>query len=550
MKIKYTLSLSFIILGLNLIAQDDLNTIERAMKDEMDRSMSELKSDKYDAPFFIRYRVVDADNIDVLASLGSIQQTYQVPSRSKEIRVMVGDYSFNDESLDDTGLDAGPSSYGYMDFSVPVGDDYFGIRRSLWITTDAIYKQAGQIYKAHKAKLKKEDKKPEDVDHRWFAEIPQVEYLEPVKGLPFSKLELENFAKQVSGFFLEYGDLVTSTVRVNSSAYTTYMLNSEGTRSRISSPFTRILISAAMLSEKETVRYDTYTYDLYPGDKLPSIADAEEQVDKLIERMRMNDKIEPFKDNYYGPVLITGKVVPQLMNSYLVGQLYASTMVEDEDDYYGYGGGGNTMDDQLEKRVVSKNLSVTLHTNMEEWNEIPLRGSYKIDGEGVMTPDTLVLIENGTLKNLMSTRTIVREGQRPTGTGNGPGVVKVTASETMDMDALKEKLIALAKENDQEYGIIIKAGPGFDGLYSMNVFQIDVETGEEKLLSDVNISDFALNKLKRIAGISSNLAVNEVGGTSYIAPDAMLLEDVGLSGSYQQMKMKAPLVSSPLLENE
>ena len=56
---------------------------------------------------------------------------------------------------------------------------------------------------------------------------------------------------------------------------------------------------------------------------------------------------------------------------------------------------------KLGKRIVSKDISVVLKPHIRYFQKVGLLGSYDVDGEGVVPPDELVLVNNGVLKNLM-----------------------------------------------------------------------------------------------------------------------------------------------------
>ncbi|MEQ9467974.1 MAG: metallopeptidase TldD-related protein [Ekhidna sp.] len=549
---KLTLSASLVVLlGFTTSGQDMLSTIERAMMDEMERNMTQLRSDKYSDPFFIRYRIIDQQNITVSASLGALHNSSEEPFRTKDIRVMVGDYEFNDESLDGDGMELdGKYPYGYADFTMPLGDDYYGIRRSLWITTDAIYKIAGQYYKDFLNDLEKDGKTYEDIDHKRFAKVPVVEYMEPVLKQPFSRKKLEDFVREASTLFVEYPDLLISSVRANSNVSTEYFLNSEGTRYRTSTLFANIDFTVSMINSEGEMSYETHNHELAPEDSLPSMEEVQKIVTGLVGKMLAKDSAERFVDSYYGPVLFEDETVSRLFSSYLINQLYASTQLESEGYYGGYNGGSHAMDDRIGQRVISKELSVTLLPTLTEWGGAALSGSYRIDSEGVMPADTLVLIENGILKNLMTSRTLTKETQVANGTGSGPGVALISTSEGSTKEALRQRLLELARKYDQEYAIIIREANEYGGLYDLSVVKVHVETGEEEVLRGANITDLGINNLKRILGISSSLMVENHGRTSYITPDALLLEDVGLSGRYNpQPKMKEALVKSPLVKS-
>lgn len=531
-----------------LVAQEDGSVIERAVQDEMDRSMNELKGEDFDLPFFIRYRIIDNQSNHIIASMGSVQQVSEQPFRTKEIRVMAGDYEFNDESLDDNGQGGQAPGVGYNDFVVPLGEDYYGIRRSLWVTTDAIYKQAAHIHKAHLRKLEEDEKELDEVDHRYFARIPKIEYLEEVKEAPYSSKELEEFAKTISAIFLEYKDLFTSTVVINSGVSTAYFLNSEGVKYRTSTQSTNMVLTVTMLDDDAGMLFDTKPITI-ENDGLPKALEVEVTISEMVAKLKEQQEVEQFKDGYFGPILFEGAAVANLFDNYLMSSLQASTVLENENSFYSYGT-VDGLDSKVGKQVISKNISVNLHTAVDLWNEQKLAGSYKIDSEGVMAPDTLALIEDGILKDLMSTRTIKREGQKANGTGSGPGVVSISASETESKAALKQQLIALAKETVQEYAIIIRDAAVYGAFNNVNIYKVDLESGEETLLKGATLSEVNINHFKRIAAVSDKQVVNDVINTTYITPAAILMQDMSLRGGFNQIKMQVPLVESPLSQGD
>src|SRR5688572_13836408 len=78
------------------------DVILRAMQDELTRNMNELRLPGYDKPFFIMYGIQDQKTYTLAGTLGSIVQSTEKPVRFKSTtRVLVGDYEFNDESLED-----------------------------------------------------------------------------------------------------------------------------------------------------------------------------------------------------------------------------------------------------------------------------------------------------------------------------------------------------------------------------------------------------------------------------------------------------------------
>src|SRR5262245_2542214 len=120
------------------LAQETQSVVQRAMRDELDRGMKELKAEGFDKPFFINYTILDQKVTQIAASFGALVRSVETRSRqATSVRLLVGDYEFNDESLNS-------EMGGQQDnnLPLPIEDDYIGIRRSLWISTDNVYRGA------------------------------------------------------------------------------------------------------------------------------------------------------------------------------------------------------------------------------------------------------------------------------------------------------------------------------------------------------------------------------------------------------------------------
>ena len=157
---------------------DDI--ILKAMQDELTRNMKELKLPDYDKPFFIMYSIQDQKSYTITATLGSIVRSTEKSFRFKSnTRVLVGDYAFNDESLEDN-LTSAPTA---LEINLPLDDDYMGIRRSLWSSTDKVYRDAARHFQRHQQTLKESGKALSDIPHRSFAKgtpVKLVSTLTPV----------------------------------------------------------------------------------------------------------------------------------------------------------------------------------------------------------------------------------------------------------------------------------------------------------------------------------------------------------------------------------
>ena len=62
------------------------------MREELDRSKSQLKMDNVPAPYYIEYRVSDVEQYDAEAAFGALRQDQRFHTRIVRVVVRVGDY--------------------------------------------------------------------------------------------------------------------------------------------------------------------------------------------------------------------------------------------------------------------------------------------------------------------------------------------------------------------------------------------------------------------------------------------------------------------------
>ncbi|MGH8121698.1 MAG: hypothetical protein ACREPT_02890, partial [Rudaea sp.] len=94
--------------------------VERAMHDELTRSLAQLKLDGNPRPYFIAYQVEQLEQIEVEASLGAIGFSGQRGLRVGRVDVRVGDAQLDSSRI------AGRQPIGV---ELPVEDDYGALRR-------------------------------------------------------------------------------------------------------------------------------------------------------------------------------------------------------------------------------------------------------------------------------------------------------------------------------------------------------------------------------------------------------------------------------------
>lgn len=510
-------------------AQSD-SIILKALQDEMKRSMTEIRYDGYQSPFFISYGMTDVSTFNAYATMGAIVQSATIPNRDKAVRVLAGDYSFNDESLDNNVFSE-PSA---NDVPIPEEDDYLGIRRAFWATTDEVYKGAAQKYKKHQTTLREQNKLLGDMPHRTFAKTPVVTMRSAIEVSKPDKSTWENYCKKISAVFLSYPDILASDVVLTITTGKKYFVNTEGTLVISPLAFGVLQCRAQTSTSSGEPLFDNLTYYVPLPEQLPpldmAIAETKEMADRL---MSLRDAA-PLAESYSGPVLFLGPSVADAFATTLFSfreSLVASNAILSSSDFRPES--ATALDARLGKTITDNTLTVTSRPKMTTFARRPLVGNYQVDDEGVVPPDRLVLIENGVLRNLLNDRSLTRTDQIANGHSNGPAVVDISFSKTMTSEGLKEQLIKMAKKEGLEFTIIVRSNASFgDGMTQF--YKVDLDTGKEEVIRPAQLGGITLKNFKRIAGATKDQNAYTVqtgmgNFASFIVPSGLLLEDIDIA---------------------
>ena len=533
------------------------DVILQAMQDELDRNMKELRLPNHDKPFFIMYNVQDQTSYDISATLGSIVQSSQRPARFKSnTRILVGDYSFNDESLDDN-ITSAPSA---LEISLPIDADYLGIRRALWSSTDKVYRDAARHFLKHQQTLKESGKKLDEIPHRSFAKGEPIKLISTVEPYAFDRSAWESKLKDLSSIFLKHPDILYSGVVLQFSEGHNYIVNSEGVVAKIPFQKTSLVVIAQGKNEDGEFVVDQVIHEARTPDKLPAMDKLKNDVENMISGIGHQLTLPKLDDEYNGPVLLEGPAVAGVFTTVLfegTETVYASNFVPRISGFQ-YSGNNPGIDNKIGKNILNEAITVKARPGLKSYNGTELFGAFEIDDEGIKPPDELVIIENGVLRNLLNDRTIINANQMANGFSSGPGVVEVTTTFKNSGDELKEKLLAAAKAERLNFALIIRQSPLLMGV--VNVYKVSVSDGKEELMRNARLSEVNFRNLRRLLGASGNYQAHNLNtskffnpgasgpGMSYIVPEAILVESLDVKPFEMPALKEEDYVSNPLLE--
>ena len=573
-----TLAFILLIPNFKLFAQTASDSIiMSAMHDELYRNLNNLDADDLEKPFFIAYTIADARQTQIVATLGALVRSGELKYKDWQVRLMVGDYEINDENFSSSQPE---ETMFRPSIDMPVVDDYTGIRRSLWLTTNNVYYSAGQTYKSKIAQIEHKQLDESDLEIADFSHAPTVKKYIYYQAPEYPKSMLEEKVKSISEVMKDFPDIYSSSVALNIFESTVYFINSEGTEVQFPFNITTLTVFAGTLTEDSEKLNKNITYTVLLPDDLPPMDSVKKDIHAMIDNLMALRNAERYDDNYYGPVLIAGDVAAETFERFLFSgsdALIASRenlQSSNQMNMY-YEDNTNSLQVKINKPIISKDLTITAEPFLKSWQGIPLIGSFEIDAEGVVPPKKLVLVENGILKTLLNGRTPSR--QVPESNGHmrlnynynglspqvGPGVIRIESSHPVSYEKLKEQLLERAREEGLDYAMAIKSLNVGGSDKPFNYYMIDVNTGEEKLIRSVRLKNLTMQSLRHDVSFSDSLTVhntllplsgngsNGLAGipSSFIVPYAMLLNNVEMDATRKPLTSMLPILENPVEKN-
>jgi predicted Zn-dependent protease len=530
-----------------------------AMEMELSRSWKKLRLDGYEAPYFISYQIKENAYYNIKGKYGAIAELVNDRTRRLFVDVRVGDYEFDNSILGNSG----GNSSSFDSSIIPLDNDVDSIRAVLWQATDAAYKYALTQYF---------NKKAEHVDEVKGEEIPSFSreeahiYNEPEVELVFNPKDWESKMREVSSVFKEYKDLIDASVSMTAQKETVYFINSEGAR------YIRdeILysIDADALTRADDGRVIKNYENLYyvTAQDIPS-------VDKLKSAMRdlVKETIDMKSAEALSPVNVPAILEPEaagiVFHEAVGHRLEGERQINDKE--------GQTFKDRVEEKIIPAFLSIIDDPELKSFNGTRLLGYYPIDDEGV-PGQTVVLVENGILKNFLLSRTPINGFNKSNGHGRAAyrrapmarmSNTIVKSKKEYPKAELKTLLIEEVKHQKKPFGLIIKKMTGGETNTStydfqafsatpLVVYKVDPETGKETLVRDVEIVGTPLVSINKIIATGDDYEVfNGFCGAesgyvpvSTIAP-SIIVSEIELQRQSSK-KEKLPLLPPPFFDGD
>jgi len=548
------------------VAQQD--AVTRAMRDEMARTVSQLRLAGMEKPYFVAYRVDEIQQVKVSATLGDLTVTHPTRHRVLRVELRVGDYALdNSNYLAPRNFSGGASHMFSGVGQAPLDDDYAEIRRQFWLATDAEYKKALEDLSGKRAAL--ENRKRTD-------ELPDFSREEPIKleqprvPMALDVPALEKLVRELSAGFKDVPEVYISSVEIEArDSYSRY-LNSEGTWFTRSDPAVEFTARAESQASSGLPLVETIHLWGKSVSDLPNREQLTADVRAMAARLKRRREAASI-ETYNGPVLFEQRAAAEIFAQVFAPGLIGMRIPLSDDprfemsfsQFMGQIGGGS-FQDKIGGRVLPDFLSVVDNPKLTEYAGSELLGSCAVDDDGVPTRETR-LVQRGILKTLLTTRAPVKNISHSTGSRRGwgpaPSNLIVSSEKGTSEKELRQELLRRAHERGLEYAIVVRrmGGGGVESLMRMaatvtrqaapsaillEIYKVYPDAREE-LLQGIQLTDLTGPMFKDIVAVGDKPVVY----TDQFVPKMGTLFSMGFGGAGVELPKVSYVVPSLLFDD-
>lgn len=533
-------------------AQD--SPIIAAMRDELKRSMAELRLKDEPAPYYIDYEVQDLTTFRVVARLGAVLDDSVVHSRGLQVDVRVGDYAFDSSRFvvqNRPGAGAAGSAVATLD------DDYDAMRRQIWLTTDAAYKRAVSVFARKKAAFQ---------NRAGVEQIPDLsretpaETIQPAPAAAAARRMWVDRARELSAVFVSYPAVETSDVWAAESRGLRYYVNSEGSTTVSPVQLANLRITADAQADDSMIVRDGFSLVEKRLDDLPPMAALTSRARDVAVRVSAQ-RTDPVGEDFTGPVLLEGQASAEFVAQTLVPLMLARRPADGENPRFAQSQGqGTPFLRRIGLRVLSDAFSISDTPSLAQYEGRPVPGAYVVDDEGVRARD-VALVDKGRLVTLLTGRTPQKNLPQSNGHGRAgiqAGVFQVQSSLAVPAADLKGKYLDMLKAQDKPFGYIVRGvanpseiavGGGPGGPFILQAVKVTTADGKEQPVRGLRFGAVPPTAFRDLVEASQERLLYSYRGSttaavSVIVPDVMF-EELEIQ-KVTDVLQKPPIVPSPL----
>ena len=546
--------------------------VQRALQDELARSMSELRLGDESRPYYLGYTIYDLEQASVNATLGALTASHAYRGRILRTELRVGDPSFDNSNFEG----------GARVETVPIEDDYAALRRELWLRTDESYKAALETLARKRAAAEGQAAAAADEAAVGDFSKEAPSHLEvPFPAGATDPEALRETARKLSSVLADFPEISSSRVSASFAIVRRRFLSSEGSFVDDNQHTLQINVVAETQAPDGMKLRSFVPFTALTPSGLPALGEMEKSVRAMAKEL-VAMRTAPVAASGAGAVLFEGLAAPQVVKLLLGDQVAGTPPPKTAQAGSDEGNDQGALATKLGQKVAAAGVNAVDDPALAVGPaKAPLYGSYKIDDEGVPA-QRVSLIEHGVLKSLLMSRTPRKEIVHSNGHARAPrfasprarvGTLVVSGVHPQPRAALLGDLGKIAKgggittyvvrlldddslaggESD-DLAALLSFGLGGHGpppVRPLVVYRLD--HGKETLVRGLLLENLLPRSLKDITAVGSDAAVYNFleGGagfsgvpTTIISPP-LLVSDVDVRRQTGRNR-KPPLYPSPL----
>ena len=419
-----------------------------AMQQELAREKADLVLPGMQRPYYIQYRLEDFHTYDAIASYGALTRETESHQRVVRVEVRIGNYTSDSSSA---------RGDGSLELA-PMENDPAALKYALWSATDDAYKNALRAYAAKQAALKTFQTPPTAND---FTPAKAVTSIEPVVTLALDRDEwkqrlitasdLFETSPEVRGFA---EDVQYSSASLTALVVNRYTVDTDGTTLRHGwAGYTDNVNVGGQAPDGMDLGRSNGSVATTAAGLESGAALNKRTLEDLISFNELRHAPIVESEDYHGPVLFSGDASADVFN-----RLFVPNVEADRPDIGTAARTRGAYQSSYKTPILPSFLSVVDDPTMHTFEGHQLLGAYKVDDEGVPVAPVDVVVR-GKLMNYLIGREPVKDfpesnGHGRAGLGQGghsrAGVLVIKSSDSLSAEAMKAKLLALAREQGRD----------------------------------------------------------------------------------------------------
>ncbi len=548
--------ISLILIFLNSIFLNAQDLYIKAMEDELERNIKNIKMEDFKPPYFIAYTNYDNDYCRIISIFGSTVSIVDNRDNLVKVEVRVGDRSF-----DNTNYTFDLRNYYPKYTFLPLEEDYDLSRNRIWFLTDEAYKEAVEVYSKKEAYRKKKELKEL---YKELADERSSVLIKEVKRNQKNCKDYIPFVNKISSIYRKYPEIKSSSIEFNYYSKIKRYVNSEKTKFLYSTDYYEIIINNEMIDKNGYLKSDNKSFIVKNKNELNGelLKRIEQYVSEFSKSYNSSEV-----DYYLGPAIFEEEAVANLFNELLVRNISFYPPVESDNEklieyYYSV----PKLVDRIGKRITAGFINVYDDPLAINYKGIGLVGGYEIDDEGVYARK-ISIVENGVLKNIYSTRRLNKYSNKSSGNARGTAFmynypfssnVFIESSKKTSYNKIIEEAKKIARDQKINEILVVRYVKKF---FSDEMFQpliaylLDIRTGEKKYLTNVKFDGMGLRTLRDIIYTEDKEFVynfNQMGPfyysdtvpSSMVVPRSILISELEVVKSNLKPDKK-PYISHP-----